>query len=246
MAKYGQPGWIEDHFEKIVVGALSIIIGLVTWGASQIYSHNRESGEIATDLKALKDGIADYKSEVKGTFDLVRTDATSLKSDVKETLASIRMDVKDGMSQAKGDAALAKAAIDDIKSSTKDIASSIADVRIKLSTAAKNTIWEELSRIKSSAQFGRFNESTKVPGVPSTYEWRLNEPVIGQRVLFVLAKPVEAIPGLEFSATISEDGRSCRMTVRGNNHDELKKLDAGVDAEVFVIAEPPNHPAVPR
>jgi hypothetical protein len=230
--------WSEKKLEIVIAVVLFIILGIVGWGAHEIYSQNREGGTAAIGLSSLKEDVGTFRADTKDNFSAIRNDLNSFKTDIKDSLTSFKAEMKEGQSQAKSDFALAKQTIDEIKQNTRDITSSIADVRVQLAGVARDALWQEFGKTRASAQFGKFSDATKVQGPALEYDWKLQQPVNPQRVLFVLATTIQPLPGLEISAAVNEDGTQCRMNVVGTNADSLKKLADGVDAQVYIIAEP--------
>ena len=90
---------------------------------------------------------------------------------------------------------------------------------------------EELTHRSTYVQQGRYFDSTKVSDEPVASKGPLQVPVSPDNVLLLAAEVTDPLAGVAVSAKLTDEGKSCVMTLHGT---DIRQLPASLGAKLTI------------
>lgn len=112
---------------------------------------------------------------------------------------------------------------------------SILDSRIE--SVVRRVQKEDRQNLKTFVQVGKFSPKTQVSDDPPTFDWALLVPVKPETVASLVAEPREPLAGTMTTASITDNGKTCRMVLYGSDA-AIASLPEIIDAKVTIVAAP--------
>jgi hypothetical protein len=105
----------------------------------------------------------------------------------------------------------------------------------KVREIARAVVREELAYKATTTQQGRFTAKTRISDRNGhSFAWVLHVPVDDpDKLIMLVAEPLEPLPGIAVSAKLSDDGKACIMTLHGDEQ-TLTHLPDSIDAKVVI------------
>jgi hypothetical protein len=223
------PQWLHNYWRETVAGLL--IAGAVYFGVNLF----REVGEVSTSIDGFNtkfDGLSTQIEAVDSKF-----------VGVGERFEVVADRIED--SQKASDRLVTTVEkLADRFEGLKEVPTRLAVVEEKV-----NSIQRDVESLRSQrsvvtqaiTQGGRFGADPDAPpqevnfpvGFPPQYEWQLQVPVDPTKVVSISAETVPPISGVAVTVKLSDDGRSCIMTLHGDPQ-MLEDLPKPISAQVTI------------